>query len=149
MSAALELSASVGKAVACRALGVPRATLYRHMQPAAARPARPTPARALDAVERHTVLDHLHSERFSDKAPQTGRPSKNRCRLEGRCFPGMKGRLIPSSCWSDRSSRTWSMCPQLNRSSQIGENRTPMPGFRKPQRSHTRPKECCSRPVVS
>ena len=31
MSAALELGDSVGKAVACRALGVPRATLYRRM----------------------------------------------------------------------------------------------------------------------
>jgi putative transposase len=69
MSAALELGDSVGKAVACRALGVPRATLYRHMQPAAACPARATPARALDAAERHIVLNHLHSECFADKAP--------------------------------------------------------------------------------
>ena len=69
MSAALELGDSVGKAVACRALGVPRATLYRRMLPAAPRRVRPTPARALDAAERQVVLDHLHSERFSDKAP--------------------------------------------------------------------------------
>jgi len=69
MSAALELSQSVGQAVACRALGVPRATLYRHMQPAAPRKGRPTPERALDAAERQVVLDHLHSERFRDKAP--------------------------------------------------------------------------------
>ena len=69
MSAALELGDSVGKAVACRALGVPRATLYRRMLPAALQRVRPTPARALDAAERHTVLNHLHSERFSDKAP--------------------------------------------------------------------------------
>jgi putative transposase len=69
MNAALELGDSVGKAVACRALGVPRATLYRRMRPSAPRRVRPTPARALDASERQTVLDHLHSERFSDKAP--------------------------------------------------------------------------------
>ena len=70
MSAALELGDSVGKAVACRALGVPRATLYRRMLPSAPRRLlRPTPARALGAAERQTVLDHLHSERFSDKAP--------------------------------------------------------------------------------
>src|ERR1017187_5896598 len=69
MSAALELGSSVGQAVACRALGVPRATLYRRMLPTAPRRVRPTPARALDAAERQTVLDHLHSERFSDKAP--------------------------------------------------------------------------------
>jgi hypothetical protein len=47
MSAALELGNSVGKAVACRALGVPRATLYRRMLPAVLRRVRPTPARAL------------------------------------------------------------------------------------------------------
>ena len=69
MSAALDLGDSVGKAVACRALGVPRASLYRRMQPAAPRRVRPTPERALAAAERQGVLDHLHSERFCDKAP--------------------------------------------------------------------------------
>jgi hypothetical protein len=69
MSAALELGQRVGQAVACRALGVPRASLYRSMQPAAPHRARPTPERALDAAERQTVLDHLHSLRFCDKAP--------------------------------------------------------------------------------
>ena len=69
MSAALKLSDNVGKAVACRALGVPRTSLYRHMLPSAPRRVRPTPARALDAAERQAVLDHLHSERFRDKAP--------------------------------------------------------------------------------
>jgi putative transposase len=39
------------------------------MLPSAPRRVRPTPARALDAAERRAVLDHLHSERFSDKAP--------------------------------------------------------------------------------
>jgi len=69
MSAALELGDSVGKAEACRALGVPRASFYRRMLPAVPRRVRPTPARALGAAERQVVLDHLHSERFSDKAP--------------------------------------------------------------------------------
>ena len=69
MNAAIELGDSVGKSVACRALGVPRASLYRRMLPSAPRRIRPTPARALDAVERHAVLDHLHSERFRDRAP--------------------------------------------------------------------------------
>ena len=64
MSAALELGDHVGKSAACRALGVPRASLYRRMLPAAPRRVRPTPERALDAAERQTVLDHLHSERF-------------------------------------------------------------------------------------
>jgi putative transposase len=69
MSAALELGDSVGKAVACRALGVPRASLYRRMLPAVPHRVRPTPGRALSAAERQAVLDHLHSQRFCDKAP--------------------------------------------------------------------------------
>ena len=69
MNAALELGDNVGKAAACRALGVPRATLYRRMQPAAPLRVRPTPERALTAAERQVVLDHLHAERFCDKAP--------------------------------------------------------------------------------
>ena len=69
MSVALKLGESVGQAVACRALGVPRATLYRHMRPAAPLRIRPKPARALCAAERQIVLDYLHSERFRDKAP--------------------------------------------------------------------------------
>lgn len=39
------------------------------MQSAAPRLPRPTPVRALDAAERQTVLDALHSERFRDKVP--------------------------------------------------------------------------------
>src|SRR6266487_1511676 len=69
MSAALEVGQRAGQAAACNALGVPRATLYRHMRPAALPRVRPTPERALDAAERQVVLDHLHSERFHDKAP--------------------------------------------------------------------------------
>lgn len=69
MSAALELAESVGRSAACRALGVPRASLYRSQQPAVAQRPRPTPARALSAQERQVVRDHLHSERFRDKAP--------------------------------------------------------------------------------
>ena len=69
MNAALQLGKSAGMAAACRALGVPRAALYRSMKPAAAPRVRLTPARALDARERQEVLDQLHSERFWDKAP--------------------------------------------------------------------------------
>ena len=69
MSAALELGDSVGKAVVCRALGVLRASLYRRMLPVVPHRVRPTPERALDAGDHRMVLDHLHSERFSDKAP--------------------------------------------------------------------------------
>ena len=69
MTAALELGDIVGKVVACRALGVLRAMLYRRMLVAVAHPARPTPARALCAGERRVVLDHLYSQHFCDKAP--------------------------------------------------------------------------------
>ena len=86
MSAALELSDNVGKAVACRALGVSRASLYRRMLPSAPRRVRPTPARALDAIERQAVLDHLHSERFRDKAPVEVYATLPRDRLEILCF---------------------------------------------------------------
>lgn len=57
-------------AVACRALGVPRATFYRHRNPSE-RPAtpRPKPARALSEAEQKRVLDVLHEKRFMDKAP--------------------------------------------------------------------------------
>lgn len=69
MIAALELGDSVGKAEACRVLGVPRASFYRRMQPAVPRRVLPMPARALCVAERQAVLEALHSERFCDKAP--------------------------------------------------------------------------------
>jgi putative transposase len=52
----------------CRALTVPRATYYRHLE-AKAPPLRPTPARALTVAERRAVLDVLHEPRFVDLAP--------------------------------------------------------------------------------
>jgi putative transposase len=52
----------------CRALAVPRATYYRHLE-AKAPPPRPTPTRALTNDERRAVLDVLHEPRFADQAP--------------------------------------------------------------------------------
>jgi putative transposase len=52
----------------CRALAVPRATYYRHLE-AKTPPPRPAPARALTVAERRTVLDVLHEPRFADQAP--------------------------------------------------------------------------------
>ena len=52
----------------CRALAVPRATYYRHLE-AKAPPPRPTPTRALTVAERSAVLDVLHEPRFADQAP--------------------------------------------------------------------------------
>jgi putative transposase len=72
MNAAHQLGQKVGRAAACRALEVPRASLYRHLCPPGqvAPPApRPSPPRTLSAAERQQVIDILHSERFRDKAP--------------------------------------------------------------------------------
>ena len=69
MAAVETASSTMGTAAACAALGVPRASVYRRRQPARPRAARPAPPRALDARERQTVLDTLHSERFIDQAP--------------------------------------------------------------------------------
>jgi putative transposase len=73
MHAVDELSPTSGTAPACAALGVPRATLYRHRNrsrnsPAQAPVERNSP-RALEAEERQAVLVTLRSERFVDRAP--------------------------------------------------------------------------------
>ena len=70
MEAAHQLSPVVGVVAACIAIGVARATVYRHRSGAARAPRpRPTPVRALSSGERQAVLDVLHEERFVDKAP--------------------------------------------------------------------------------
>lgn len=86
MAAAVTLAPSVGVQEACAALGVSRARFYRARRrgqragaecgtrPAPAMGAEPEAApqshpRALDANERQTVLDLLHSPRFYDVAP--------------------------------------------------------------------------------
>ncbi len=72
MNAATEFTKgnSIAKAPLCAALAIPRATLYRRLDPKVTveRP-RPTPARALRPEERQSVLAVLHSDRFVDKAP--------------------------------------------------------------------------------
>jgi putative transposase len=72
MTAAHQLGRKVGRAAACRALNVPRASLYRHLrrsEPASPPAPRPSPPRALAPAERQQVLEQLHSERFRDRAP--------------------------------------------------------------------------------
>ena len=72
MTAAVQLSPTVGIAIACFALGVSRAGYYRRQQ--APRPPKvpklrcPSP-RALSSTERQGVLDLLNSPRFVDQAP--------------------------------------------------------------------------------
>ena len=77
MDAVLQLSSTVGIESACDALGVARASFYRHRPlfgpalsvslPALA--ARPLPARALSLDERESVRALLNSERFQDCSP--------------------------------------------------------------------------------
>jgi len=71
MSTVLAVAPEIGMAPACRALGVSRATAYRHRDPrpkTRGRP-RPTSPLALSGQERAAVLGQLHSERFSDDSP--------------------------------------------------------------------------------
>lgn len=70
MKAAEELSRDVGVSPACDALGVSRATFYRHRRPKTGQQQpRPTPARALSKQEQDSVYNVLCSERFVDRAP--------------------------------------------------------------------------------
>ncbi len=72
MTAVESLARTVGRAASCRALGIPRASFYRRLgqKKQSSLPApRHAPARALVPAERATVLEHLHSERFQNKAP--------------------------------------------------------------------------------
>lgn len=68
MKAAETLGRTVGLAAACKALAVPRASLYRRRHPRRTRP-RPAPPRALSGAERQRVLEVLNSERFVDLSP--------------------------------------------------------------------------------
>jgi len=70
MNAAQTLAADVGLLPACRALAVPRASLYRRLRPRPQRSTpRPTPARALSQQQRLAVIDALNTEEFADLSP--------------------------------------------------------------------------------
>jgi putative transposase len=71
MVTALEVAPETGLAPACRALGVSRATAYRHRspKPAAAARSRCRSPLALSEEERAAVLAELHAERFVDASP--------------------------------------------------------------------------------
>lgn len=73
MNAAHQLGQQVGRAAACRALQVPRASLYRRLEnlgrPTAPAAPRPSSPRALSSEEHQHVLDVLNSQRFRDKSP--------------------------------------------------------------------------------
>jgi len=63
-----ERGTRLGVAALCRALAVPRATLYRRRTRTTLGMRRPS-SRALTAAERQAVLTTLHSDRFVDGAP--------------------------------------------------------------------------------
>ncbi len=67
--AAQGLSGLVGTHPACDALGVSRATYYRHTGRRPAAPPRPASARKLAPAEVQRAVDLLHGERFIDVAP--------------------------------------------------------------------------------
>lgn len=75
MTAIEQAAPAVDVATACRALGVPRASFYRHrdrlrrVEPPLPPARRPSPPRALSRTECRQVLDLLHGERFVDAAP--------------------------------------------------------------------------------
>ncbi|MBX3356781.1 MAG: IS3 family transposase [Phycisphaeraceae bacterium] len=63
---------SVSVVVACAALGISRATLYRSRQPAPSRARstqRPPSPRRLSEQERQRILDTLHDSKFADQPP--------------------------------------------------------------------------------
>ena len=71
MSAVEKLEPSVSTTTACAALGVPRASLYRHRR-CTAEPEVTVQRRShrrLGDDERRRVLEALHAERFADRAP--------------------------------------------------------------------------------
>jgi putative transposase len=69
MSAAIQVMPKTGVVAILTALGVSVATFYLRRKPKAPLPPRPTPARALSSVERQSILDVLHEERFQDLPP--------------------------------------------------------------------------------
>ena len=126
--AAATLAPEVGVAPACRALGVARATFYRHRKPTTGHQ-QPTqrPARALDEAEREKVRETLtcpvpsptdlpqrlwppSSTRVSTSAPSA------RCTGSSRritpCVSGAVSSRIPStrspSSWPRHRTQTWS-----------------------------------------
>ncbi|HIE56512.1 MAG TPA: IS3 family transposase [Chromatiaceae bacterium] len=70
IQAAEKLAKEVGVTAACRALGVPRSSLYRARHPKPVAKRRPTPQRALSQAEKAVVRQELNSERFWDSSPR-------------------------------------------------------------------------------
>lgn len=76
MDAVERAAPELGVAEACRVIGVPRASFYRHRRPPRGRPcivdlpsSRPRRPNALHAAERRRILDACRAERFLDASP--------------------------------------------------------------------------------
>lgn len=70
MAVAERLAPVAGVVSVCQALGISRASFYRHRQPqSTTERTRPKPRRSLSQTERQTVLEVLDSDRFVDKVP--------------------------------------------------------------------------------
>lgn len=69
MGVAQDAAERLGVAPVCKALGVPRASFYRHRAPQHGPHPRRSQPRALSPAERSTVLALLHEPRFADLAP--------------------------------------------------------------------------------
>jgi putative transposase len=70
IEAAEELGEDVGVSRACRALSVPRSSVYRARQSKTEPKPRPTPSRAMSEAEKAEVRAVLNSERFCDSSPR-------------------------------------------------------------------------------
>jgi len=70
IQAAEQLAKDVGVSAACRALGVPRSSLYRARYAKPTAKPRPRPERALSQAEKAAVRQELNSERFWDSSPR-------------------------------------------------------------------------------
>lgn len=64
-----DLKDRLGVAPTCSALGLARASFYRHQRPQPVRAARRRPPRALSPAERQDALAVMHEPRFADLAP--------------------------------------------------------------------------------
>jgi len=69
MTAALQVMPITGPVAVLMALGLSTATFYRRRQPKLPAPQRKAPARSLSLVERQSVIDVLHEDRFVDLPP--------------------------------------------------------------------------------
>ena len=71
MPVTVSLSEMVGKKAACDAMAIPKATFYRHQGKSRVVESRrrPVPPLALSPIERQTILDVAHEQRFWDATP--------------------------------------------------------------------------------